>query len=60
MSFRDNGVDHGRVITGSSNFTQLGLDGNIEYNVELRDDADYYFAKDEFSIHIILNIHNDL
>ena len=48
MSFPESNPDKGRVITGSSNFTQSGLEGNIEYNVELRDDDDYKFAKAEF------------
>lgn len=48
MSFPNGFPDHGRVITGSSNFTQSGLMNNIEYNVELRDDDDYEYAKSEF------------
>jgi len=38
----------GRVITGSSNFTQAGLIDNLEFNVELKNSADYYFAKEKF------------
>ena len=38
----------GSVITGSSNFTESGLRGNIEFNVELKDEADYDYALGEF------------
>jgi len=38
----------GIVITGSSNFTKSGLIDNLEFNVELKDPADYNFAKDKF------------
>ncbi|MGB9609236.1 MAG: helicase-related protein [Minisyncoccia bacterium] len=38
----------GIVITGSSNFTQSGLEDNIEINVILRDSEDYYWAKEKF------------
>lgn len=38
----------GTVITGSSNFTKPGLEKNLEFNVELRDDVDYGYAHDEF------------
>lgn len=38
----------GFVITGSSNFSKAGLADNYEFNVELRDDADYQFAQDKF------------
>jgi superfamily II DNA or RNA helicase len=48
MTFPEGFPDRGRVITGSSNFTQSGLINNIEYNIELRDDDDYEFAKSEF------------
>lgn len=48
MTFPKDDKDKGRVITGSSNFTRPGLEKNLEFNVELRDDSDYYFAKDEF------------
>jgi superfamily II DNA or RNA helicase/HKD family nuclease len=39
---------YGRVITGSSNFTDNGLESNFEFNVELRDNADVDFAVDTF------------
>ncbi len=38
----------GSVITGSSNFTEAGLRGNLEFNVELKDAADVHFALDRF------------
>ena len=37
MSFGENNIDAGRIITGSSNFTQSGLIDNLEFNVELKD-----------------------
>ncbi|AMK15260.1 helicase-related protein [Methanobrevibacter olleyae] len=48
MTFPEDDKDVGRVITGSSNFTQPGLEKNLEFNVELRRDADYFFALEEF------------
>lgn len=48
MSFKDGQMDMGRVITGSSNFTQSGLVDNLEFNVELKDRSDYVFARDKF------------
>ncbi len=47
FTFR-NGIDKGRVITGSSNLTQGGLLTNLEFNVELKTSSDYEFAKKEF------------
>lgn len=41
-------VDKGRVITGSSNFSQNGLKNNLEFNVELRDDDDVEYALEKF------------
>lgn len=38
----------GSVITGSSNFSEAGLKGNLEFNVELKDAADVEFALDKF------------
>ena len=38
----------GSVITGSSNFSEAGLENNLEFNVELRDNADVKFALDRF------------
>ena len=48
MKFPESFPDKGRIITGSSNFTQPGLERNLEFNVELRDDDDYDFAHQEF------------
>ena len=48
MSFAESDRDAGRVITGSSNFTQSGLVDNLEFNVELKTSADYKFAKGKF------------
>ncbi len=48
MSFVEGDRDVGRVITGSSNFTQSGLVDNLEFNVELKTRADYEFAKQKF------------
>jgi len=38
----------GSVITGSSNLTEAGLEGNFEFNVELRDFDDVAFALKTF------------
>lgn len=48
MSFIEGDRDVGRVITGSSNFTQSGLADNLEFNAELKTRADYEFAKAKF------------
>jgi len=48
MSFVEGDRDVGRVITGSSNFTQSGLVDNLEFNAELKTRADYEFAKAKF------------
>ncbi len=48
MTFDDEDRDIGRVITGSSNFTQPGLERNLEFNVELREPENYEFASDKF------------
>lgn len=48
MTFNEKDKDIGRVITGSSNFSQPGLERNLEFNVELREPADYEFASDKF------------
>lgn len=48
---RDNPItspDVGRVITGSSNFSQAGLVNNLEFNVELKNSADVRFATEKF------------
>jgi len=49
MTFVEGDKDVGRVITGSSNFTQAGLIDNLEFNVELKDKADYEFALAKFN-----------
>ena len=48
MTFKKDDRDVGRVITGSSNFTQNGLVDNLEFNVELKNPSDYNFAKEKF------------
>ena len=48
MTFVEGDRDVGRVITGSSNFTQAGLIDNLEFDVELKNRADYEFAKQKF------------
>ncbi|MFA4880830.1 MAG: helicase-related protein [Candidatus Doudnabacteria bacterium] len=48
MSFVESDKDVGRVITGSSNFTQAGLVDNLEFNIELKNRGDYEFAKAKF------------
>jgi len=48
MTFKESDRDTGRVITGSSNFTQAGLIDNLEFNVELKNRSDYDFAKNKF------------
>ena len=48
MGFKEGDRDTGRVITGSSNLTKAGLVDNLEFNVELKNSTDYFFAKDKF------------
>lgn len=48
MKFPDDDRDEGRVITGSSNFSKSGLEGNLEFNVELKDSSDYQYAQKKF------------
>ena len=48
MTFNEGDRDIGRIITGSSNFTQAGLEDNLEFNVELKNRADYEFANRRF------------
>lgn len=50
MTFAEGDRDAGRVITGSSNFTEAGLTDNLEFNVELKSRADYEFAKNKFEV----------
>jgi len=49
MTFDEGDRDKGRVITGSSNFTQAGLVDNLEFNVELKARSDYDFALQKFN-----------
>ncbi len=46
--FPEGHYDFGRVITGSSNFSETGLIGNREFNVELKNKADVDFALKQF------------
>lgn len=39
---------YGSVITGSSNFSEAGLQSNLEFNVELKDSRDVEFALERF------------
>ena len=39
---------YGSVITGSSNFTENGLNAQYEFNVELKDDEDVDYALEKF------------
>lgn len=48
LTFNEGDRDLGRVITGSSNLTQSGLNDNLEFNVELKNSVDYIFAKNKF------------
>lgn len=41
--------DFGKVITGSSNFSQAGLKDNLEFNVELKDNRDVKYALERFN-----------
>jgi hypothetical protein len=49
MTFLEGDRDVGRVITGSSNFSKSGLIDNLEFNVELKNRADYEFARKKFN-----------
>jgi len=49
MTFIEGDRDAGRVITGSSNLTQSGLQDNLEFNVELKNRSDYDFALAKFN-----------
>ena len=48
MKFHQDDRDIGRVITGSSNFSKSGLEGNLEFNVELKERSAYEFAQKKF------------
>jgi len=49
FTFKEGDRDVGRVITGSSNFSQKGLVDNLEFNVELKTAADHKFALEKFN-----------
>ena len=49
ITFIEGDRDAGRVITGSSNLTQSGLQDNLEFNVELKNRSDYNFALAKFN-----------
>ena len=46
--FPEGSIDYGRVITGSSNFSESGLVAHREFNVELKNRADVEFALQQF------------
>ncbi len=46
--FSEDDRDYGRVITGSSNFSESGLVDNLEFNVELKNSADVKYALQKF------------
>lgn len=46
--FRKNDRDYGRVITGSSNFSENGLNSQYEFNVELKNSIDVKYAQEKF------------
>lgn len=48
LRFGENDRDYGRVITGSSNFSESGLIANREFNVELKNSSDVKFALAKF------------
>jgi len=48
MTYPEEDIDPGRVITGSSNLTEPGLEKNLEFNVELSRPEDYYYAHEKF------------
>ena len=49
LTFFDGHIDRGRVVTGSSNFSQSGLADNLEFNVELKNRSDFEFALAKFN-----------
>ena len=46
--FKEDDRDFGRVITGSSNFSESGLNSQYEFNVELKNNSDVKFALYKF------------
>ena len=49
MTFGEGDRDVGRVITGSSNLSQAGLQEQLEFNVELKNRADYEYSLQKFN-----------
>jgi hypothetical protein len=49
MTLHEGDRDKGQVITGSSNFTEAGLQNNLEFNVKLKNRSDYDFALQKFN-----------
>lgn len=49
LTFNEGDRDLGRIITGSSNFTESGLRDNLEFNVELKNASDYQFGLKRFN-----------
>ncbi|MBX3277576.1 MAG: helicase [Acidobacteria bacterium] len=49
LTFVDGFFERGHVITGSSNLSQSGLQDNLEFNVELKNRADYEFSLQKFN-----------
>lgn len=47
--FRKDDRDYGRVITGSSNFSENGLNSQYEFNVELKNSIDVKYAQEKFN-----------
>ncbi len=41
-------INPGMVLTESNNLTELGLEKNLEFNVELSHPEDYYHAHEKF------------
>lgn len=47
--FRKDDRDYGRVITGSSNFSENGLNSQYEFNVELKNSIDVKYVQEKFN-----------
>ena len=48
LRFREGVMEYGKVITGSSNFSENGLVAQREFNVELKDRPDVDYALEKF------------
>lgn len=46
--FKEDDRDFGQVITGSSNFSESGLNSQYEFNVELKNSSDVRYALNKF------------